>query len=93
MAENCPNDCIGWNEQQLEASSHWRYHAARASAGEDLASEFLDMASAAFRLGDDQSAKQQREAAEFCKRWAKNERELQQRTQKQYQADWEPTDG
>ena len=75
-----PEPTIHWTEGKLQM---WT-HAKRAGAAEDLAEVFLQFAVMDFKAGDDDKAISLRNAWQTCRGWAKNERELQARLEKEH---------
>ena len=84
----CPDDCIGWSEDQLEMRLDWTYHSGRASAADDLADLLCKEAGKSFMKGDDSDATAKRDAADFIKGWAKNAWELQEIARNKYEEEY-----
>jgi len=82
------DDCINYSERRLEMDNQWRHHAARASAAEDIASIWKTEAGELFSEGNDEAAKNERQHANWLESWAKNERELQERAQTEYDREY-----
>lgn len=89
MAESkttCPEECIGWTEEQLNARLNVSYYAHQASGAESVAAHMRTKAGEIFARGPnshfdntDKIAGIYRDMAEWVENWAKERREDQKK--------------